>query len=78
MTNTEPQPDDMLYMVGRAAQYYDLLRAQGIPESLAVRMVGDWYNLVVVSAANYFDGRVRQAERSVSGRLARLMGKGED
>lgn len=77
MTNTEPQPD-MLYMVKRAAQYYDLLRAQGIPEALAVRMVGDWYNLVVVSAANYFDGRMRQAERSVSGRLARLMGKGED
>ncbi len=77
MTNTEPQTD-MLYMVERAAQYYDLLRAQGIPQMLAVRMVGDWYNLVVVSAANYFDGRMRQAERSVSGRLARLMGKGED
>jgi len=77
VTNTEPQTD-MLYMVERAAQYYDLLRAQGIPQMLAVRMVGDWYNLVVVSAANYFDGRMRQAERSVSGRLARLMGKGED
>lgn len=77
MTNTEPQTD-MLYMVERAAQYYNLLRAQGLPEALAVRMVGDWYNLVVVSAANYFDGRMRQAERSVSGRLARLMGKGED
>ena len=77
MTNTEPQPD-MLYMVERAAQYYDLLRAQGLPEALAVRVVGDWYNLVVVSTANYFDGRMRQAERSVSGRLARLMGKGED
>lgn len=77
MTNTEPQTD-MLYMVERAAQYYDLLRAQGIPQMLAVRMVGDWYNLVVVSAANSFDGRMRQAERSVSGRLARLMGKGED
>ena len=77
MTNTEPQTD-MLYMIERAAQYYDLLRAQGIPQMLAVRMVGDWYNLVVVSAANYFDGRMRQAERSVSGRLARLMGKGED
>ena len=77
MTNTEPQTD-MLYMVERAAQYYDLLRAQGIPQMLAVRMVGDWYNLVVVSAANYFDGRMRQAERSVSGRIARLMGKGED
>ena len=77
MTNTEPQTD-MLYMVERAAQYYDLLRAQGIPQMLAVRMVGDWYNLVVVSAANSFDGRMRQAERSVSSRLARLMGKGED
>ncbi len=77
MTNTEPQTD-MLYMVERAAQYYDLLRAEGIPQMLAVRMVGDWYNLVVVSAANYFDGRMRQAERSVSSRLARLMGKGED
>lgn len=77
MTNTEPQTD-MLYMVERAAQYYDLLRAQGLPEALAVRVVGDWYNLVVVSTANYFDGRMRQAERSVSGRLARLMGKGED
>ena len=77
MTNTEPQPD-MLYMVERAAQYYDLLRAQGLPEALAVRVVGDWYNLVVVSTANYFDGRMRQAERSVSSRLARLMGKGED
>ena len=76
MTNTEPQTD-MLYMVERAAQYYDLLRAQGIPQMLAVRMVGDWYNLVVVSAANYFDGRMRQAERSVSDRIARLMGKGE-
>ena len=77
MTNTEPQPD-MLYMVERAAQYYDLLRAQGIPQMLAVRMVGDWYNLVIVSAANSFDGRMRQAERSVSDRIARLMGKGED
>ena len=77
MTNTEPQPD-MLYMVERAAQYYDLLRAQGIPQMLAVRMVGDWYNLVIVSAANSFDGRMRQAERRVSDRLARLMGKGED
>lgn len=76
MTNTEPQPD-MLYMVERAAQYYDLLRAQGIPQMLAVRVVGDWYNLVVVSTANYFDGRMRQAERSVSDRIARLMGKGE-
>ena len=76
MTNTEPQTD-MLYMVERAAQYYDLLRAQGIPQMLAVRMVGDWYNLVVVSTANYFDGRMRQAERSVSDRIARLMGKGE-
>ncbi len=77
MTNTEPQTD-MLYMVERAAQYYDLLRAQGIPQMLAVRMVGDWYNLVVVSAANYFEGRTRMAERSVSRRLSRLMGKGED
>lgn len=77
MTNTEPQPD-MLYMVERTVQYYNLLRAQGIPQMLAVRMVGDWYNLVIVSAANYFDGRMRQAERSVSSRLARLMGKGED
>jgi len=78
VTDTEPQPDDMLYMVERAAQYYDLLRAQGIPQMLAVRMVGDWYNLVVVSAANYFEGRTRMAERSVSRRLSRLMGKDEE
>ena len=76
MTNTEPQTD-MLYMVERTVQYYNLLRAQGLPEALAVRVVGDWYNLVVVSTANYFDGRMRQAERSVSDRIARLMGKGE-
>ena len=78
MTDTEPQPDDMLYMAERAAQYYDLLRAQGIPQTLAVRMVGGWDNLVVVSAANYFEGRTRMAERSVSRRLSRLMGKDEE
>jgi len=78
VTDTEQQADDLVYIITRTAAYYETLRSQGIPEALAVRMVGDWYNLVVVSAATYFDGRMRQAEQRVSGRLARLMGKSEE
>ena len=77
MTDTEQQPDDLVYIITRTAAYYETLRSQGIPEALAVRMVGDWYNLIAVSAGAYFEGRTRMAERSVSRRLASLMGKDE-
>lgn len=52
-------------------QYYNLLRAQALSEALAVRVVGDWITSRAVSTANYFDGGMRQAERSVSDRIAR-------
>jgi hypothetical protein len=63
-------------LVKGAAYYYDQLRERGIPEALATRIVGDWYNGCVTVAVNYFEGRIQRGVRAITRRMASTMNMG--
>lgn len=65
---------DLDYLITKTVEYYDGLRARGIPEQLAIRIVGDWYNSAVMLANAYFSGHYQVATSSLTRRIARSMG----
>lgn len=66
---------DLDYLITRTVEYYDGLRARGVPEQLAIRIVGDWYGSAIMLANTYFEGRYQQATSSLTRRIAQSMGE---
>ena len=66
---------DLDYLVARTTEYYTGLVARGIPEPLAVRIVGDWYGSAVMLANTYFSGHYEVAASALTRRMARSMGR---
>lgn len=69
---TEERTDSIEYLVEQATRYYNLLRERGIPEALAVRIVGDWHNGCVTVALNYFHGRLKTGSSALTRQMGRV------
>ena len=63
--------EDILKLMHMTSDYYETLIKQGIPEKLAVRIVGDWYNGVVTLAVNHFHRQYTKSAGALSHRMAR-------
>ena len=71
MSDEEAAPfeDDLIAMIDRSADYYHMLIARGIPEQLAIRIVGDWYNGCVTVGVGYYHNRMRKASDALTRRM---------
>lgn len=64
---------DTKQLIDATVLYYDTLRKQGIPESLAVRIVGDWYNGAVTLAVAHFHGKMMRGSSALSRQMVRRL-----
>jgi len=71
---TEALDKDTAYVVDMIVRVYQVLSERGIPEALAVRIVGDWYNGFNSLVVSHFQGRIKSARTAFTHRLAREMG----
>ena len=63
--------DDLTTLIRTTERYYKELIERGIPEALAVRIVGDWYQALTRVASAYFDNRMIRARDTFTQRMAR-------
>lgn len=66
---------DMAVLVERTVNYYRALCNQGIPEALAVRIVGDWYNGCVTVGVSFLHGRLKAGSDTLTRKIVHSMGR---